>query len=241
MCPERKFCSSKISTIKISNYYKKPYEIERGKIITKIIEDISLNTQCYEKLAVDIGCGPGYFTGVLSTNGWKITAIDIDNENIESAGNYANETHLGEAIAVLSKMPSNYYDLALALEIIEHMSKPSGEAFLRAIRRVLKQNGKMIISTPNKHSIEGLGGYYWGEKIRGNGRWKAWDSTHIHIYSSREILQLLKLNNFSIDKTIGYWYEGRLPFIGRWRLPFLKSTVFPFNRIGFNIILVSCP
>ena len=211
--------------------YEKPYEITHSKIIEELIP-------CgHEKLAVDIGCGPGYFCKLLSTKGWKAIAIDTDSKNLENARSYVVETHLGDAIDVLSKLPDNQYGLALALEIIEHMPKTYGEALLRNAIRVLKPGGKLIISTPNKFSPEGLGGYYWGEKIRGGGKWYAWDGTHVHIYSSKEILRLLKVCGFAVDRIIGYYYEGRLPVIGRWRLPFVKSTLFPLNRIGFNIIL----
>ena len=117
------------------------------------------------------------------------------------------------------------------------MPKPIGKKLLMEIIRILKPHGGLIISTPNRYSPEGLGDYYWGERIRGWERWTAWDSTHVHIYSSSEILRLLKTTGFAVDRVTGYYYEGRLPFIGRWKLPLTKSAMFPLNRLGFNVIV----
>ena len=211
--------------------YENPYQIDRIKIIEELIPAADGAN------AVDIGCGPGYFSKMLSAKGWRTTAIDATAENIEHARQYAMETYLGDGISVLSKLPENSYRLVLALEIIEHMPKSHGEEFLRAITRVIEPNGTLIISTPNRFSPQGLGGYYWGEKIRRVGKWYAWDITHVHIYSSAEILKLLRLTGFVVNRVIGYYYVGSLPLIGRWRLPLVKSAVFPLNRFGFNIII----
>jgi len=211
--------------------YEKPYEIHRVKILKDLMP-----SGC-GKSAIDCGCGPGYFSRELSSKGWKVIAIDTDPENIESARNYAHETHLGDALSLLSEFPESQYDLVLAFEIIEHMPKPQGKNLLMEIRRVLKPHGGLRISTPNRFSPEGLAGYYWGERIKGWERWTAWDSTHVHIYSSSEILHLLGTVGFAVDRITGYYYEGSLPVIGRWKLPLVKSTVFPFNRIGFNIMI----
>lgn len=211
--------------------YKKSYEANRIKILEELIPEGR------GARAVDIGCGPGHFCKLLSSKDWRPVAIDAASENIESARRYATETHVGDAVGVLSMLPENRFGLVLALEIIEHMSQTHGEKLLKDIIRVIKPNGTLIISTPNRLSPEGLGGYYWGERIRGWGKWNAWDGSHVHIYSSPEILQLLELTGFAVDRVTGYYYKGRLPVIGRWRLPLVKSTMFPFNRIGFNIMI----
>jgi 2-polyprenyl-3-methyl-5-hydroxy-6-metoxy-1,4-benzoquinol methylase len=189
------------------------------------------------KRAIDLGCGPGYFSCELATRGWETLSVDTDSKNIANAKKYAHDARQGDALSVLKELQEDHYDLVLALEIIEHMPKTHGMSLLAAIRRVLKPGGKLILSTPNRYSPEGLGGYYWGEKIRGWGKWTAYDPTHIHIYSSSEILGVLGAGGFAVEKITGYFYEGRLPLIGRWKLPLTKSTAFPLNRFGFNIIL----
>jgi len=211
--------------------YDDPYEKSRIEILRDLIPT------SHGESAIDCGCGPGYFSNVLTQKDWYVTALDTDPANIKSAAGHAAEVRLGDASAVLATLPDSHYGLVLALEILEHMPKTVGASLLQNIVRVLKPSGRLIISTPNKFSPEGLGGYYWGEKIRHWSKWDAWDQTHVHIYSSWEFVRLLKASGFVVDKITGYYYRGHLPLIGNWRLPFTKCTRFPFNWTGFNIIV----
>jgi 2-polyprenyl-3-methyl-5-hydroxy-6-metoxy-1,4-benzoquinol methylase len=210
--------------------YEKPFEIARSNIIKELIPN------GHGKLAVDIGSGPGYFSMMLANMDWKTIAIDSDSKSLEKAKRYAVETYSGNAIDVLLKLQYNLYDLALALEIIEHMSKAQGELLLNNVLKVLKPGGKLIISTPNKLSATGLKGYYWREKVLMKGKWDAWDRTHVHIYSSLEILRLVKSCGFTVDRIIGYYY-GLIPLFDYFGLRFRKFELFPLNRFGFITIL----
>ncbi len=212
--------------------YTTPYEQKRTQLLERLIP-------YGPGAALDVGCGPGYFSRILTRNGWTTTAIDTDPQNIMRVSEAVVAARLGDALGVLSREEATCYDLVLALEIIEHMPRAYGQRVLREIARVLKPDGRLILSTPNRYSPEGLGGYYWRECIRRSGPWKAWDPTHVHIYTSCEILALLKETGFSISRVIGYHYEGHLPGIGAWRLPIESSEAFPWNRIGFNIIIVA--
>lgn len=215
--------------IDVQKYHRQQYEIERGRIIQKMIPEGQ------QRPALDVACGPGYFSRILADKDWETTIIDTDRQNLDMAKKFASEAHLEDASSFLSKARSNYFDFVLALEIIEHMPKNHGEKLLHNIRRVLKPNGTLIISTPNRFSLKGLKGYYWGEKLRGR-KWQAWDRTHVHIYSTGELVRLLKKCQWSVRRITGFWYEGTFPLIGEVRLPFLTSTHCPFNRMGFNTI-----
>jgi 2-polyprenyl-3-methyl-5-hydroxy-6-metoxy-1,4-benzoquinol methylase len=211
--------------------YDSTYEQKRIKILEGLIPP------GHGKRAIDIGSGPGFFVKMLKDGDWKVSAIDTDQQNIEKASEYAFEVHQGDAISVLSGLAEGQFDLALALELIEHMPRDMGENMLKSIFRILKPGGRLLISTPNRHSPEGLAGAFWKEKIRGK-KWDAWDVTHVHIYSSGEILKLLKQIGFSVDSVTGYHYEVLFPKIGsRKLLPVTKSSSFPFNLLGFNIII----
>ena len=211
--------------------YQTPYETHRSKIITELIPSGE------RRSALDIGCGPGYYSSILLDKGWNVTAIDVDPKNIDAVKTIATETFLGDAHRILLEQPERKYDLVIALEIIEHLSKGDGEILLGDIRRVLKPEGVLLISTPNKFSPEGLVEHYYAEKIMGRRKWTAWDDTHRYIYSSCEIIKLLNLTKLSVTKTIGYWYNVWLPFVGQWGLPILASTRFPLNHLGFNVII----
>ena len=216
-----------------SKYESNEYEIGRSRLIGRLLPASGGGR------ALDLGCGTGYFSRMLQQRGWEVEAVDLDRENLERAKEFSVRTYHGDALRIVEGLPDATYHLVCAFEILEHVTRPGGESLLRQILRVLKSGGRLMISTPNRMSPEGLGGYYWGEKIRGWGRWNAWDATHVHIYSSWELLRLLRRTGFCIDRTFGFWFRGRLPLGVHWSLPWIESKRFPRNRFGFNV-LVCC-
>lgn len=185
------------------------------------------------KKAVDIGSGPGVITRMLTEIGWVVTSIDTEPQNLDRAKVWADQTTPGDANSVLPLYPPESFDLAVALEIIEHMPREEGGQMVANIRRVLKPGGRLLLSTPNRYSLPGLKGYYWEEKIRRRGTWNAWDPTHVYIYSTPEIVRILERQRFLIENIVGYWY-GVNEYL---RLPFYSTSLFPINYLGFNTII----
>src|SRR5207244_1612553 len=94
----------------------------------------------------------------------------------------------GNVLDVLAGLAPKSFELVLCLELIEHIY--AGEELLARIYDVLTPGGSLVISTPNWLSLEGLAGFYF--QIRRHERWTAWDSTHVRIYSSFELVRVLK-------------------------------------------------
>ncbi len=216
-----------------AKYSAQPYEQNRCRLIAEQIPPGE------GKLALDVGCGPGFFTRLLSQQGWRVDAIDANADNLQHIRSIAQNTYHGDAVEVLRRLPTGRYDFALALELIEHLPREEGALLLRELRRVISPAGRLLLSTPNRYSPEGLIGYYLNEKLRGVRRWGAWDPSHVYVYSSPEILSLLRREGFTVDRCTGYWYEAHLPLLGRFALPLTASNHWPMNRLGFNLIL-SC-
>jgi 2-polyprenyl-3-methyl-5-hydroxy-6-metoxy-1,4-benzoquinol methylase len=119
------------------------------------------------KRALDLGCGSGFFSGILVEKGWYVTAVDVEAENVAKARRFAQDTIVGDAMSALDQLRENSFELVLVLELIEHL--PDGKALLEGLRRVTSKDGQLIISTPNRMSPEGLGGYYWGKNYANGG------------------------------------------------------------------------
>ena len=89
---------------------------------------------------LDLACGCGYGSQILSDKGRKVTGIDIEKEAIEYAkAHYPGPTYeVGKAEEVTGE-----YDFAVSFETIEHLEKPS--LFLERLKAK-----HLIASVPNE-------------------------------------------------------------------------------------------
>jgi SAM-dependent methyltransferase len=103
-----------------------------------------------EKEVLDCGCGEGYGTNYLRLNGAKsVVGIDIDVPTVNRAISLYGEPFI---CANAEELPftENRFDLVVCFENIEHVDDP--QKVLREIRRVLRPNGNLLISTPRRDS-----------------------------------------------------------------------------------------
>jgi 2-polyprenyl-3-methyl-5-hydroxy-6-metoxy-1,4-benzoquinol methylase len=105
-------------------------------------------------LVVDIGCGDSPLGRMLSRGKCKVIGVDISTTMLSKAKKLAEHERLSNDFlaAAAENLPlrSNIADTVILAEIIEHIPNP--EQILKEAFRVLKQNGKVIISTPNKYT-----------------------------------------------------------------------------------------
>jgi O-antigen biosynthesis protein len=106
------------------------------------------------KSVLDIACGEGYGTNILAAYAGFVAGVDIDKESIASANlkyapNYKNlQFKWGAADAI--PYADKTFDIVVAFETIEHLNPETQYAFLREIKRVLRQEGVLVMSTPDK-------------------------------------------------------------------------------------------
>jgi 2-polyprenyl-6-hydroxyphenyl methylase/3-demethylubiquinone-9 3-methyltransferase len=215
--------------------YESKYERERINLISKYIP-------CGEYESLDLGCGVGIFSKIMHDKGHKVLSIDSNEESINAAiNNYKNFRQIEFAknsVLDFINSTTKKFDFILALEIIEHLN--NYEFFLKGITRLLRTNGKLILSTPNVFSSEGLIGTLWAKKA--GKKYMAWDSTHEKIFNSFEFIGLIKAHNLRIEKIIGYYFNAAdpLPLTNAYlRLPFSSISWFPLNMLGFNTIVIA--
>ncbi|MBN2042170.1 MAG: class I SAM-dependent methyltransferase [Candidatus Aenigmarchaeota archaeon] len=160
---------------------------------------------------LDVGCGDGLISSMLAKRtGAKAYGLDISKNSIEKA-----KTRGVEAAAVNIDrdgipLPENYFDGVLCGDIIEHIYDTEG--LIENVRKVLKPNGYVVISTPNIASwynrfflmmglmptwIESSSKTFTGNPFIKEG------VGHIHAFTKRSLTELLKLNGFRIVETKG--------------------------------------
>ncbi len=100
---------------------------------------------------VELGCGSGYGTKLISKSGAKkVYGIDIDELTIKYAKKFYSHNKISfiKASAMHTKLPKNIADVIVSFETLEHVTNPS--KMITEINRILKPGGLLIISTPNK-------------------------------------------------------------------------------------------
>ena len=105
-----------------------------------------------DKEVVDIACGSGYGTKLLSGCGVKkITGFDIDPEAVAYCQKKYTDNVTSFEVGSVEKIPAGdkSADVLVSFETIEHVEGQEQLNFLSEVVRILKSNGVFIVSTPN--------------------------------------------------------------------------------------------
>lgn len=141
------------------------------------------NTIIKDKIVADIPCGTGWGTSLLKRYK-KVFAFDISEEAVAYAKKHFAKKNIEYAIGNMVKIPleDNSIDVLCCIEGFEHISRESGLLFLEEAKRVLRNNGKLVLTSPI---------------LDENGK-DSGNPYHIHEYDSSDLIDLMN-KNFIID------------------------------------------
>lgn len=109
---------------------------------------------------LDIACGEGYGSAILATKASFVKGVDIDQSSIQHAKkSYEAVKNLEFSFGSLTKIPlrNNSVDVVTCFESIEHVTEH--DRAIGEIKRVLKPDGLLLLSTPNKYIYSDLTSY----------------------------------------------------------------------------------
>ena len=130
-----RYTPSELGDIRIEHYH-------RYAVAMQVVKD---------KIVLDLACGEGYGSALLSLVANQVIGVDISDEAIAHARTaYAARKNLKFECsnATDTSFPNAYFDLVVSFETIEHLTEQ--EEMLAEIRRVLKPEGILLISSPNR-------------------------------------------------------------------------------------------
>jgi SAM-dependent methyltransferase len=112
-----------------------------------------------QRRVLDLGSGEGFGAAILAEVAADVVGIDIDPTAVEHS--QLNYGRVGLAFRVasatdLSTFESDAFDTVVAFEVIEHLSEQ--EEVITEIRRVLRNDGTLIMSTPDRGAYSESGG-----------------------------------------------------------------------------------
>ena len=124
---------------------------EQGKIRLEhyhrygIVQDI-----VNQKDVLDLACGEGYGSSFMADVARSVVGVDISDEAVQNASTVYSKANLtfqqGSAIAL--DFANASFDVVVSFETIEHLAEQA--EMLAEIRRVLRPNGLLVISSPNR-------------------------------------------------------------------------------------------
>ncbi len=101
----------------------------------------------FERVLVD-GCGVGTYVKALQAHSDEVCGIDIEAEHLGIAAENVPEAHFQLAACEALPYPTDYFDMVLSHEVLEHVQDDRAAA--REIVRVLKPGGRAAIFVPNR-------------------------------------------------------------------------------------------
>ena len=131
-------------------------------------------TLAADKAVLDFGCGTGYGAALMSETAARVTGLDID----AAALAWAEQCHRNPRLVferhddLGATLPAASFDLVTCFEMIEHVDLETQKAAVASMARLLRNDGLLIISTPNPEvtALYGVNPYHLREMSEGEFR-----------------------------------------------------------------------
>jgi ubiquinone/menaquinone biosynthesis C-methylase UbiE len=152
---------------------------------------------CEEKIVLDCASGEGIGVNILCNTAKTVYGVDIDENTFKTARENIkyNNAILNQGSATDLPFSDNYFDVITSMETLEHIPQKLQEKCIAEFHRVLKPDGLLIISTPNKSVLNPNG-------IAPKNYFHLWELTHTEF---KEII----LRHFKTVETNGLFNPVR--------------------------------
>lgn len=124
--------------------------------------------------------------------GQRVVGMDLS--PMETAFPYT-EFVLCDAMAADTRLSGQTFDSVILGEVIEHVERPYD--LLRAMRKLIRPGGRLILSTPNPLGIPVVAAEYAGS------RRFFYSGDHTFYFAPRWVWRLLERSGYNVIKTIG--------------------------------------
>lgn len=111
------------------------------------------------KRVLDFGCGSGYGAADLAMEAAHVTAVDISEEALAYAREHHNALNLvfERRDDLAEGLEPASFDLITCFELVEHLSSADQLRLLASLKRLLTEDGLLLISTPNPAATANYG------------------------------------------------------------------------------------
>lgn len=140
-----------------TKYHLEPAGYTKIKFILNSIKTF-LNLQLKSLRVLDIGCGNGNISFALAALKCNVTGVDIDDDLVERLKRKSKNLGISHLNFLkvdannLNSLSNGKFDVIIMSEVLEHLKNPLKT--LQDAKALLKEKGFIIITIPNKFSLE---------------------------------------------------------------------------------------
>ena len=151
---------------------------------------------------LDVGCGPGEYCRIMYNLGFNVTGVDYSKNMIKTAIKKSKGTKIRYKVGDIYHLPfkDTSFDLVICMDVIQNTL--DGKKAIKELKRVVRANGNLILTTLNKNSINAL--YYnLAEKLKSmlysNNEIDHWFLERYNPFKFKKMLENAGFSNISIS------------------------------------------
>lgn len=171
---------------------------------------------------LDVGCATGRLLQWMGSRGWEVQGVDVCRESAEY-GERVRGVRIHVGTLEEARFPDGAFSVVHASHLIEHVHDP--RALLAEMRRVLRGDGRAVITTPN---VDGFQARLFAS------RWRSAIVDHLVLFGRATLGRLLAETGFVVEREVtwGGLAAGTAP-------PWLKRPADRLaKRWGFGDVML---
>ena len=232
--------------------YLQMYSSPTNRSKAAVIERLLSRYQWRGLRVLEYGCGGGQFTLWMAEHGAEVWAVDRNARALAILDHAAREASLEDRIHLCEGNAEDLdmegeFDFVFAKDILEHLHED--QAFLQRVAGQTRVGGRLFLATQNDRSLN-----YWTEgffhrRLRGRRDWCGWNREHLRFYNADTLGSKMRSAGFVPESWGGSYLvpwrflsrrlTGRVrPWSGWQRLDRTLGTLWPWNRLGWSILVV---
>ncbi|MDB5260133.1 MAG: hypothetical protein JWN37_364 [Candidatus Nomurabacteria bacterium] len=184
------------------------YHFLKARVIRKFLNRSQNQNPILNVNLLDAGAGRGPYSYLASPlfdtvycDEMNLNELSIARDRLKEKANILFENNN----LISTKYPTNFFDAITCSEVLEHIEKRS--AAVKELYRILKPNGRALISMPQKNSLFYMFARFKHRKILNKKEEQMtpdeWEFAQHFKFDSRDIKRLLKDGGFEILTTSG--------------------------------------
>ena len=172
------------------------YKFVRNRTMVRKRKLVEKCTGIKKGKLLDLGSGVGSFVNEMKQKGWEVTGLEPA-EDARKAAKQLYNLDLADSKQFYS-LAADSFDAISLWHVLEHVHDL--HTYIRQLRTVLKENGKLLVAVPNYTSLDA--------KIY-REYWAAYDvPRHLYHFSPRSMEVLMQANGLNIEQYKPMWYDS---------------------------------